>query len=61
MPNLTLNFPPILGDTWVMAQPYVERRFRCWSVSVRNYERKRGAGGGDRTRDVQLGKLAFYR
>jgi hypothetical protein len=25
------------------------------------WDRKIGAGDGDRTRDIQLGKLAFYR
>ena len=30
-------------------------------VRVTYFEEKDGAGDGNRTRDVQLGKLAFYR
>ena len=35
-----------------------------WSMPLREFLQvieKDGAGDGDRTRDVQLGKLAFYR
>ncbi len=31
------------------------------TLIARQLKRKNGAGDGDRTRDIQLGKLAFYR
>ena len=32
----------------------------CRQIGIVNLLRKRGAGDGDRTRNIQLGKLALY-
>ena len=54
----------IYGETlavWDAAEPNPDEKFKKNTIAPSLTDWKAGAGDGDRTRDIQLGKLAFYR
>jgi hypothetical protein len=61
-----MSAPRYMPDTMVAYFVYGFAMFAAWPSMKTEFMKYRtsiivGAGDGDRTRDIQLGKLAFYR